>query len=226
MTSKSCLLSFLAVVSFSAVAATEADVKAEVSYRDQIVIQAEQFVERTVNLIATPFLSDKDVECLARNIFYESGGEPLEGKVAVGMVTLNRSQDPRYPSTVCGVVKQKTVFTVPKTIKEVKTVKTGFLSEPTQVVETKTTMVQKAVYQFSWVGMKNIRIREDDPRWIESKAVAEELSRGGYEQWQEKYGDAMNFHAVYVKPGWKLKRIGRVGNHIFYRGTQPVQQGG
>ncbi len=94
---KSFLLSVVLAVSSTVVVANEvSDVKAEVSYRDQIVDQANKFVERTVNLIATPFLSDKDVECLARNIFYESGGEPTEGKIAVGIVTINRAQDPRF----------------------------------------------------------------------------------------------------------------------------------
>jgi len=216
------LLLSLLVVGSTAVVAQET----KNSFKDQVINHATHFVESTVNAIATPFLSDKDVECLARNIFYEAGSEPLEGKVAVGMVTINRTQDDRYPQTVCGVVKQRTVVTVPYQVQEVKTVKTGWLTPPKQVLETRTTWVQKAVYQFSWVGTKNNKIKEDDPRWIESKAVAEELARGGYEDLQEKYAEAMNFHAVYVHPGWKLKRIGRVGNHIFYKGTNPIQQGG
>ena len=219
------LISLAVAVSSTVVVAEEVQV-AEISYRDQIVNQANRFVERTVNTIATPFLSDKDVDCLARNIFYEAGSEPIEGKVAVGMVTINRTQDERYPQSVCGVVQQRTVVTVPQRVTEVKTVKPNIFTPPKQVVETRTTWVQKVIYQFSWVGQRNIRIREDDPRWIESRAVAEELARGGYETWQEKYSEAMNFHAVYVNPGWKLKRIGRVGNHIFYKGNAPVQQGG
>jgi N-acetylmuramoyl-L-alanine amidase len=213
---KKILLSLIVVGSTAVSAATEAEVKAEVSYKDQIVQQAEQFIERTVNLIATPFFSDKDVECLARNIFYESGGEPLEGKVAVGIVTINRSQDSRFPSTLCEVVHQRTTVSVPKKVVEVRTVKTGFLAKPQQVQEVKTTWVQKVVYQFSWVGQRVPRIKPDDPRWIESKQVAEELARGGYKEYQAKYSEAMNFHAVYVKPGWRLPKIGRVGNHIFY----------
>ena len=213
---KKILLSLLLSSSTLAVAATEAEVKAEMSYRDQIVQQAEQFIERTVNLIATPFLSDKDVECLARNIFYESGGEPLEGKVAVGIVTINRSQDSRFPSTLCEVVHQRTTVTVPKKVVEVRTVKTGMWSPPQEVKEVRTTWVPKTVYQFSWVGQRVPRIKPDDPRWIESRRIAEELSRGGYQEYQAKYSEAMNFHAVYVNPRWRLPRIGRVGNHIFY----------
>ena len=75
------------------------------TFSGQVVEQAQSFVQRTVNMIATPFLSDKDVDCLARNIFYEAGSEPIEGKVAVGMVTINRTQDERYPQNVCGVVQ-------------------------------------------------------------------------------------------------------------------------
>jgi len=196
------------------------------TFSGQMVDRATSFVRNTADTLASPFLSQQDVECLARNIFYEAGSEPLEGKVAVGMVTLNRTQDERYPQTVCGVVRQRTVVTVPQQVTEVHTVQTSIFLPPKKVVETRTQRVTRAIYQFSWVGQRNIRIRDDDPRWIESRAVAEELARGGYEDLQEKYAEAMNFHAVYVNPGWRLKRIGRVGNHIFYKGTQPVQQGG
>jgi spore germination cell wall hydrolase CwlJ-like protein len=51
--------------------------------------------------------SQKQVDCLADNIYYEAGHEPEEGKVAVAMVTLNRTQDPRYPKDICSVVKQR-----------------------------------------------------------------------------------------------------------------------
>jgi spore germination cell wall hydrolase CwlJ-like protein len=30
-------------------------------------------------------------------------------------------------------------------------------------------------------------------------------------------GSAMFFHARYVSPGWRLKRVASIGNHIFYR---------
>lgn len=49
----------------------------------------------------------KEVECLARNIYFEAGSEPYDGKVAVAEVTLNRVKSNAYPKTVCGVVYQK-----------------------------------------------------------------------------------------------------------------------
>jgi len=53
----------------------------------------------------------QQVDCLAENIYHEAGYESEEGKVAVALVTLNRTQDPRFPKDICGVVKQKTVGT-------------------------------------------------------------------------------------------------------------------
>ena len=40
----------------------------------------------------------KDIQCLARNIYFEAGSEPEEGKVAVGLVTINRATSPDYPN--------------------------------------------------------------------------------------------------------------------------------
>jgi spore germination cell wall hydrolase CwlJ-like protein len=51
--------------------------------------------------------TDREIECLAKNIYYESGAESLAGKKAVAQVTLNRVNHPSYPSSVCGVVYQK-----------------------------------------------------------------------------------------------------------------------
>jgi spore germination cell wall hydrolase CwlJ-like protein len=52
--------------------------------------------------------TQKQVDCLADNIYHEAGFEPNDGKVAVALVTLNRMQDPRFPKDICGVVKQRT----------------------------------------------------------------------------------------------------------------------
>ena len=52
----------------------------------------------------------QQVVCMAKNIYYESGSETYEGKLAVAQVTLNRVNNPRYPKDVCGVVYQKNVI--------------------------------------------------------------------------------------------------------------------
>ena len=56
------------------------------------------------DVLAEPRFKDKNLQCLALNIHFESNIEPLIGKIAVAQVTLQRVQSPYYPNTVCGVV--------------------------------------------------------------------------------------------------------------------------
>lgn len=49
----------------------------------------------------------RQVDCLTENIYHEAGIESQEGKQAVAFVTINRTQDERFPSSICSVVKQK-----------------------------------------------------------------------------------------------------------------------
>ena len=53
---------------------------------------------------------EKELRCLALNIHFEARGESDQGKIAVAVVTLNRVKSKRFPSTICGVVKQKNQF--------------------------------------------------------------------------------------------------------------------
>lgn len=50
----------------------------------------------------------RELTCLTRNVYFESASEPYKGKVAVAQVTINRMLSGDYPSTVCGVVHQRT----------------------------------------------------------------------------------------------------------------------
>lgn len=67
---------------------------------------AEKILEITYHQLTKE--TQRQVDCLADNIYHEAGYEPDDGKVAVALVTLNRLQDPRFPKDICGVVKQKT----------------------------------------------------------------------------------------------------------------------
>lgn len=84
-----------------------------------LLLLALSIILLTKNLISDTVLLDvsysqltketqKQIDCLAENIYHEAGYEPREGKEAVALVTLNRMQDPRFPKDICGVVKQKT----------------------------------------------------------------------------------------------------------------------
>ena len=213
-------LSLLLVVGSTVAVANEvAEVKAEVTFKDSVINQTTRFVERTVNMIATPFLSDQDVECMARNIFYEAGSEPTEGKIAVGVVTLNRAQDGRFGKSVCDVVKARTVVVKAKEVKRNEVVRVGYFGRP-EMVEKKEVVVQQVpVCQFSWTCAGYARKpKTDDERWIESQEIAQKLAQGEYEEERSKYASALFFHNTAVRPLWaKTKQlVTRTGHHFFY----------
>lgn len=53
---------------------------------------------------------DEQGKCLATAVYFESMGESLQGQLAVANVVINRARSNQYPSTWCGVVKQKAQF--------------------------------------------------------------------------------------------------------------------
>lgn len=57
---------------------------------------------------ATPI--NKEVQCLADNIYHEARGEPKEGQWLVGQTVLNRVEDRRWEPSICGVVYQRKQF--------------------------------------------------------------------------------------------------------------------
>ena len=60
------------------------------------------------------FYNQDDLFWLSRVIFAESGNQPLEGKMAVGNVVLNRVANPIFPGTIHGVLAQKNQFSTYK----------------------------------------------------------------------------------------------------------------
>ena len=53
---------------------------------------------------------DTQTECLARAVYWEAKGEPLNGQLTVAEVIINRSRSGRFAPTVCGVVRQPAQF--------------------------------------------------------------------------------------------------------------------
>jgi spore germination cell wall hydrolase CwlJ-like protein len=58
----------------------------------------------------TVAVRERQLGCLAKNIYYEAGNEPFEGKVAVAQVTMNRVESGRFPDDVCRTIYQKNVI--------------------------------------------------------------------------------------------------------------------
>jgi hypothetical protein len=121
--------------------------------------------------------STAELECLAGAIYFESKGEPLAGQLAVAEVIINRTKSGRYPTTMCGVVKQRG--------------------------------------QFSFVRAGRIPpIPKQSAPWRKAVAIAHIAVKDLADSPAE---DALSFHATYVSPRWRMKRVATVGNHIFYR---------
>ncbi|SVC06152.1 uncharacterized protein METZ01_LOCUS259006, partial [marine metagenome] len=56
-------------------------------------------------------VDDREVTCMAKNIFFEAAIESTAGKLAVAHVTLNRVDSQWYPNTVCEVVYEGPHYT-------------------------------------------------------------------------------------------------------------------
>jgi spore germination cell wall hydrolase CwlJ-like protein len=94
---------------------------------------------------------DRQLTCLARNIYFESASEPFEGKVAVAQVVINRAGSGDFPSDICNVVYQKNI------------------------------VYQKTVCQFSWYcnHPSTLKIRSED-LYDESMEVAKKVLLEGF----------------------------------------------
>jgi spore germination cell wall hydrolase CwlJ-like protein len=131
---------------------------------------------------------NKQVDCLAKNIYYESAQESYEGKLAVAQVTMNRVNSGKFPSDICSVVYQKT-----------------------------TDQNLKTICQFSWTCMVKELVVKDKYAWEESVMIAKRALTEPFLHDTIAQSNALYYHAVYVNPGWnKTKVVKQIGNHIFY----------
>jgi spore germination cell wall hydrolase CwlJ-like protein len=132
----------------------------------------------------------KEVECLADNIYFESGYEPKDGKIAVALVTMNRVKK-GFEDSVCGVVRQKTHYTCQfswwcDTKAQITSLyKSKYFNDR-----------QREVYQQSQDVALFVYMNHD---------VIKDNTKG-----------ALYYHADYVNPQWKLRKTVTIGRHIFY----------
>jgi spore germination cell wall hydrolase CwlJ-like protein len=130
----------------------------------------------------------KEVECLAKAVYFEARGEPIPGQLLVAQVILNRVDSPYYPDSACAVIYQNDH--------------------------------KKNACQFSF-ACDGLPDRIGDRRaWSVAERIAEITFRCDTEckDSRSQLNRSTHYHATRVAPGWsrKLKRTGRIGNHIFY----------
>jgi spore germination cell wall hydrolase CwlJ-like protein len=84
------------------------------------------------------------------------------------------------------------------------------------VVYQKNVVMEKVVCQFSWACdsvHKNRPVNKD--AYNESYAVAKKVLLENFRL--DVLKDALYYHATYVNPQWNLDKIGKIGQHIFYK---------
>ena len=150
----------------------------------------------------------EEAYCLAENIYYEARNEDIRGQFAVASVTLNRVNDPRFPKTVCEVVKQTAISRISR----------------------------KLVCAFSWYCENDKKGREIpvrtktgeiDQRVVDQFQVASMIAiQTLAEKTEDNTNGATHFHNPFTsQPSWRhtLKRTMRVGNHDFYKMPPPKE---
>ena len=140
--------------------------------------------------------SDENGEafCLAQNIYFESGNQPMVGKIAVSHVVLNRVESDLYPDTVCDVVYQAEM-------------RENWKGDIVPV---------RNRCQFSWYCDGKSDDPVDSKTWIASMQLARRILQG---EWSDITEGATHYHADFVYPYWadSLNRTTTIDNHIFYK---------
>ena len=138
----------------------------------------------------------KQVECLAKNIYFEARNEPFAGQFAVALVTLNRVYDDTFPNTVCEVVYQG--------------------------IHTKRGFPKRNRCQFSWYCDGN----SDEVRNLKSFDKSQKIANLAMLQYSKLKSEGLDYtegaiyyHTYEISPRWSnsFPKVGRIGDHIFYR---------
>jgi spore germination cell wall hydrolase CwlJ-like protein len=134
------------------------------------------------------YVNEKHIHCMATAIYFESKNEPLVGQLAVGLLVKNRAESGMFPKDICDVV-----YEGPRDSKGMP-------------------ILNRC--QFSWYC-------DGIPEKISDIAAWEKCLFMSKLILSDKIFDftdgALFFHNHSVSPKWKLKKIGIIGNHIFYK---------
>lgn len=88
----------------------EEDLKYLKEKLQQEIAMSQRAANATWRNISDVSFAEGDLYLLANLIYCEAGGEPYEGKLAVGAVVINRMLSSVYPDTIVGVIYQRKQF--------------------------------------------------------------------------------------------------------------------
>ena len=138
--------------------------------------------------------ANNEAYCLAQNMYFEAGNQPVAGKIAVSQVVINRTEHMNYPSDICGVVYQA---------RWSENWKGNMMPTRNQC-------------QFSWFCDGKSDDPEDSKTWVQCLTLARNILQGAYGDITE---GATHYHSVYVNPYWadSLNETVVINEHIFYK---------
>ena len=143
-------------------------------------------------------VDDKEVTCMAKNIFFEAAIESTAGKLAVAHVTLNRVDSKNFPNTVCEVVYQGPHYTSASGKQ----------------------LPKRNRCQFSWYcDGKGDDPREGSRLWEDSQELAKYILLR-QDELPDITDGALHYHASYIDaPNWTVRKkiTTKIDQHIFYR---------
>ena len=143
-----------------------------------------------------------EVNCLAKNIYFEARDQPTKGQIAVALVTINRVNSKRFPNTICRVIHQANRY------------KSGKL--------------KRNMCQFSWYCDGASDIPRERLAWKISLLIARamlkqpgvHITQDG-EPWviEDFLNGAKHYHRIDVNPYWnrKMLKVVTIGDHIFWK---------
>jgi spore germination cell wall hydrolase CwlJ-like protein len=132
-------------------------------------------------------VDQKQLTCMAKNIFFEANSESDIGKIAVGLVVLNRVKH-GFANTPCDVIYQASV--VERNDEQVK------------------------VCQFSWVCDDIKTPSRSNPHYRQAEKIAKELLVGLHRGVVPS--NTLFFHSISINPQWNHRVVATIGNHVFY----------
>jgi len=164
----------------------------------------------TCNLFASYDYNEEskleDIDCLAKNIYFEARSSNLADQAAVADVVLNRVNSTKYPNTICEVVEEGPKKESWKTKQDLS------LSQAERIY-----FPIKDKCQFSWYCDGKSDEPQDQDAWIKAVYIATNMIEDS--EYRGISEGALNYHADYVMPDWakNLQLVGTIGRHIFYR---------
>ncbi|MGI9371709.1 MAG: cell wall hydrolase [Hyphomicrobiales bacterium] len=128
--------------------------------------------------------------CMAKAIYFEARSESRAGQLAVANVVMNRKRSKNFPNTICAVVYENR----------------------------SKNKLSGCQFSFTCDG------RDDKPRrgrqWEKSKKLATKVMKG-HRGTRVVNSSVLHYHADYVRPKWSyaMRRLTKIGRHIFYTGS-------